>query len=205
MENKNYKLYDSLLKLGALKTEDSAGIFNIFENLINTDFNLALSAWEFLILKYENNIDLKTYTETFLTGIYKLFKAKNLIKCSKAVLENPVLIKALFLNSESIYDNLILEFAVSLITQAKFEQAHEVFKLLSKNTVINYGKVLKDIFEKYFHILFEKSADKKIIRTNKKTAEFFIIYISKIKGSEKALLTQRINEILGTSDKWIAK
>lgn len=205
METKTYKLYDSLFRLGSLKIEDSIDILNVFKHLIASDFNSGLSAWEFLIEKYEKKISEKNHAEIILVEVYKLFKTKNILKCTKAVLETPALLKALFLDSESIYNDSVLEFAVNLITQSKFLQAHEVFKLLSKNILIDYGKVLKEIFEKYFDMLFLKSSDKKIIKTNKKTAEFFMTYISKIKGGDKALLTQRINEILGTPNKWITK
>lgn len=194
MDPKIYKLYDSLLLLGSLPTEDDTAIINLFSSLIDSDYALALSAWEFLLIKYENK--LNTVTSALIINLYKLFKNKNLLKINKAVLETPVLLKALFLNSNAIYDKVVLDMPVFLIIQNKLDQAHEIFKQLSKNTYINYGNVMREIFEAYFNIIFSKSNDQKVIKINKKSAEFFMTYINKIKGGEKALLTQRINEII---------
>ena len=193
MDPKIYSLYDNLVKFGHENTNSTIPYF--FEKILSTDYNSALSVWEYLLIKNEKKLDDEFLTKTLIVDIFRVLKHKNLVKTNKAVSENPIFSKALFLNSAAIKDEAVLDFPVTLIMQGKFDLADNVFKLICKNPYIDYGTTLREIFEYYFAIVFEKNSDKNIIKINRKTADFFMIYINKIKGSEKALLTQRINEI----------
>ena len=193
MDNKIYTLYNCLAEFDENNLNE-ASFVRIIKKLNQTDFNLSIQVWEFFLTKYSK--DLTKLSVSLVTEIYLLLKEKNAQKLNGKIFENKIFLQALFLQTDSIKNKEIMSFVVNLIKTSKFEQGGEILKLLSKNQVIDYGEVLKDIFESYFHILLTGVHENDIIRIHKKTALFFLEYVAKIKGDKKALLTQRINELI---------
>jgi len=193
LDNKIYTLYNCLAEFDENNLNE-ASFVRIIKKLNQTDFNLSIQVWEFFLTKYSK--DLTKLSVSLVTEIYLLLKEKNAQKLNGKIFENKIFLQALFLQTDSIKNKEIMSFVVNLIKTSKFEQGGEILKLLSKNQVIDYGEVLKDIFESYFHILLTGVHENDIIRIHKKTALFFLEYVAKIKGEKKALLTQRINELI---------
>ena|GEM_PF-2824041 len=194
MDNKSYILFNCLTEFDENNLND-ASFVRVIKKLNQVDFNLSLEVWEFFLTKYAKVLSGKL-ANSLVKDVYLLFKEKNAQKINREIFENKIFLQALFLQTDSINDKEILLYLVNLIKASKFEPAGEILKLLSKNQTIDYPEVLKQIFETYFHLLLQNAKEGDIIIMNKKTAFFFLQFISKIKGEKKALLSQRVNELV---------
>ncbi|MCL1901174.1 MAG: hypothetical protein FWG51_02115 [Firmicutes bacterium] len=194
MDNKSFILFNSLTDFDGNNLND-ASFVRVIKKLNQVDFNLSVSVWEFFLTKYSKILN-GNLANSLVRDIYFLFKEKNAQKINKVIFENKIFLNAIFLQTEAIKDKEILLYLVNLIKTSKFEPAGEILKLLAKNQTIDYSEILKDIFETYFHLLLQNAKEGDIIIMNKKTAFFFLQFVSKIKGEKKALLTQRVNELV---------
>lgn len=194
MDNKNYILFNCLTEFDENNLNE-ASFVRVIKRLNQIDFNMSIMVWEFFLTKYAKVLNGKL-SASLVSEVYLLLKEKNAQKINKEIFENKIFLNALFLQTDTIKNKEVLLYLVNLIKTSKFEPAGEILKLLSKNQTIDYAEVLQEIFEAYFQLILDNAKEGDIIRINKKIAFFFLQFVSKIKGDKKALLKQRVNELI---------
>lgn len=175
--------------------EDTEQTLTFLKSMLGFDFEEAIDLWEYISLK-SKLIDKDLEYNTMITkDVFRLFCEKGVLKTYKVVLTNNNLLSLLFERSQNLLSDCSLEFITYLLLTSKIENAEVVFRLMLKNLNSDFGKNMKIIFENYMEALISKQDGQKNASIPKKVRTLLIFFIKKIKGEEKALLLQRINEI----------
>jgi hypothetical protein len=168
-----------------------------FKRTLDYDYDAAADIWEYILVTHEKLIESAPAVLT--QDILSLFMEANKTKTLKLVTENPLITKALYGVNPLACEGLTLEILVGYIAGTKTAEADELLKQVYKNTAVkkSFGENMKIIIERLFVVILSRLGNTtKRVELNKKQVVFLLGYIEKIKGPEKALLEQRIKELL---------
>lgn len=199
MTAKQLKFYQILKKVNTLNVfTEMDKLLDSMKQVINLDYYAATELWEFLILDNESKLQKDIPLAAVLCDkISQVFETKALTKYVKTLSENPVICRAAYTYSPSCYVRPeSVSHLVTYLVPAKIDDAAEILSCANKNTSnkATFGEFMKAVVEKLFIELLKKADDGRV-RINRKTAALVQEYINKIKGPEKALLTQRLKEV----------
>lgn len=199
MTAKQLKFYQILKKVNTVNVfTEMDKLLDGIKQAIALDYYAAVEMWEFLILDNEEKL-LKdiALAAVICDKIGQVFETKAHAKYMKTLTENPVICRAAYTYSPTCYGRAeSVAHIVSYLVPAKTEEADILLSCASKNTSnkATFGEFMKAVVEKLFIELLKKADDGRV-RINRKSIPLLQEYINKIKGPEKALLTQRIKEV----------
>ena len=198
MNVKIFKFYQTIFdsaKDGSYKNPEEAGKF--WRKVLACDFEIASELWEFLIGYCGDNMPAERLHVFLGEPALKAFYEHNKAKTVRLICDREAVNTLLYAVSPINAGFLSLEILVGLIVSQKLEDAEILLKPLGKNIFDKtYGQILKEIVESVFVELLKKDGSAKKVNMPKKTATFLLGYIDKIKTPEKAILQQRIKEIM---------
>lgn len=175
--------------------EDTEKTQAFIKSMLTFDYNEGIDLWELVALK-SNLIDKDiAYNKMITNDILQIFCDKGTLKTYKMLIATPTLITLLFERNQNPIESAVLEFVTHLLLTSKVDNLESVFRSMLKNTTTDYGKNMRTIFEHYMDLLISKQDGQMNASIPKKVRTILIFFIKKIKGEEKALLLQRINEI----------
>jgi len=172
MQAKEYRKYGIIEKI--LKDGNSV---ELLKELATIDFTIAMNMWEYKFFDSEE--------------IFKMFNDLSETKTRQLLIENSPLLKLIYISQ---LNETGLKFLVNLILSPKIEIADEILRYIKSNTNINYDDAMMTIVNSVFNTYCEREQVKKCSLNRKQTA-LLLDYVSKIKGPNKMLLTQRIKEL----------
>lgn len=199
MDSKTLKYFDLVFELaGSDYKKRPKAALEVFTKLAELDFNLFTDLWEILLLREAELLAIPAFNAALTEGIFKILYGKNPAKAFKTLAENSVIQKTLFGQSASPLSDELLDYIVNLIYSSKFELAETYLSRLQKNTVMNktFGEYMVIVFERLYALNLKNLSGSKIVVLKKPTAKFLLETAAKIKGGEKSLLIQRINELM---------
>jgi hypothetical protein len=186
----------------------------MFETFVKTDFLadknlLARAAKSFMDLDYQIAADLWEYLATTREGeaakdkrtaellgqtLFEAFYARSSVKCIKAITDTAPIRRAVYQYSPAACsgDNFIV--LTDILAANKIEQGDAILGALIKNERVSFGECLKRAIERVFIELLKKNPAK--IEMNRKLSALLFTYIKRIKTDERAMLEQRIKEIM---------
>ena len=163
---------------------------------INLDFSLALDVWDYVCTTRESQMAKnEAIAATWGANALKKFYTQNSQKTLKTLCDNAVVRRAVYQYCAAATENEAFTILTDLLLSNKLVPAEEILKCLVKNERIEYGPFMKNLLERLFIEILKKSASKKI-EMSRKLAALMLTYVGKIKTDEKAMLTQRIKEIM---------
>jgi len=187
------ELFEALLKIDI--ELDKIACAKAVRNLLDLDYAAAADVWEYLASTREAQFEQnERLSETVGFDLLNQFYARAASKCVKTLLDTPPIRRAVFLYSKNACAENSLTMLADLLIAGKFTAADEIFKCLLKNARVHYGKTVKNVVERVFADLLKKNPAKIVMK--KDLAEFLLACIRKIKTDERALLEQRIKEIM---------
>ena len=187
------ELFEGFLKIDI--ENDKITYAKAVRTLLDFDYAAAVDVWDYLANTREPQfVKNEKLAETVGFDMFNQFYARASSKCMKAVGESPAIRRAVYQYSKNACTENSLTALAELLTSGKLTAAEELIKCLIKNEKTHYGKTLKNVVERVFIELLKKNPAK--IQMSKNLAELLLTYIHKIKTDERALLEQRIKEIL---------
>ena len=187
------QLFESFIKIDV--EFDKITCAKAVRNLLDLDYAAAVDVWEYMANTREDKFEKnEALADAIGFDFYNQFYARASSKCVKAVNDLPVVRRAVYQYCRQACSENSLTALADLLIGGKLTAAEEILKCLLKNGKIHYGKTVKNLVERIFADLLKKNPAKIIM--NKNLAEFLLSYIRKIKTDERALLEQRIKEIM---------
>ncbi|MCL2798176.1 MAG: hypothetical protein FWD58_09025 [Firmicutes bacterium] len=188
-----FELFEAFLRIDI--ESDKIGCAKAVRNLLDLDYAAAVDIWEYMATtreeKFANNEKL---ADAVCFDFFNQFYARASSKCIKAATEIPVLRRAVLQHSKKACTENSLTMLSDLLISLKLLPSEDILKCVLKNEKTHYGKTLKSIVERVFADLLKKNPAR--IQMPKPLAELLLTYIRKIKTDERALLEQRIKEIM---------
>ena len=157
--------------------------WELFRELADIDFKTAVEVWEYMM----GISDMPE--EKLFTLFYNLSETKT----RQLVMESLPLIKLIY-GGKTSCTNTNLIFLAELILSSKPESAEPILACVKANNDIDYGEAIRRVVDAVFSIYCTREDTKKCV-LNRKQSALLLDYISKIKGPNKSLLTQRIKEL----------
>ena len=200
MNTKQLKFYQILKEINTLNVfTDSKRLLDCINKAIVLDYYSAVEIWEFLILDNEDAL-AKDIPLAFILcdKITEVFEAKANVKYVKTLSENTTVCRAVYQYSPTCLGKSgAIVNAAGYLASSKLDISDQILSSAFKNNSNKktVGEFMKAVVEKLFIELLKKSTDGKV-RLARKTSDFLLGYVNKIKTPEKALLIQRLKETL---------
>ena len=200
MTTKQLKFYQILKEINTLNVFiDGKRLVDCIKQAIALDYFSAVEIWEFLILDSESALATDIPLAFMLCDkIIEVFEAKANAKYVKTLSENAAVCRAVYQYSPTCFAKAeTIAITAGYLASSKLDVADQMLSCAFKNNSNKktVGEFMKAVIEKLFIEVLKKSTDGKI-RIARKTSDFLLGYVNKIKTPEKALLTQRIKETL---------
>ena len=196
MTPKQLKFLSVFEELSKSDPLDGATLEKHITSLINLDFALAIDVWDYLATTREDKL-IKNEAAAITLGsdVLELFYKKAAPKTVKALSDVASVRRAVYQYSPDAGKNTAFAVLVDLLAANKVDAADDIFKCLVKNERIQYGPVMKTVLERLFIELLKKNPSKRL-EMPRKLSSCLIVYVSKIKTDERAMLEQRIRETM---------
>ena len=187
------QLFENFVKTDFLI--DKKTLQKSMKGFLDLDYALAVEVWDYLATTREDQIaNEKRLATIFGDMMFGIFYAKASTKCIKAVCDVPSVRRAVYQYSPEAGKNDNFTVLVDLLAGGKIDAADEILKCLIKNERISFGETMKRVLEQLFVELLKKNPAK--IEMSKKLSTLMLTYIKKIRTDERAMLEQRIREIM---------
>ena len=176
---------------------DTAAVEKQFKSFLNQDYSRAVDLWDYVLATYESKLTDPKVAQVFGVKLYKLFKAKSAPKAQKLLLDDPYVRRAIFQYGPNYGDGEFFNLVVDLCVMNKTAQAEEIFKCAVKNTNSKqtFGAYMQSVVERLFIEILKRSTSKRV-EMSRKLSALLLNYIAKIKTDERAMLEQRIKELM---------
>ncbi|MDE6617427.1 MAG: hypothetical protein K2K13_00065 [Clostridiales bacterium] len=197
MNTKQIKQYEILSEFFNSDMLKQAAVDKYFGAMLNLDYGAAEDLWEFMLIR--NDADLKNlvFAKLYVDRIYELFLKANAAKVQKTLIDRPVVNRAVFSFSPTADKGELFTMVINLLVANKVDIVDGIFKNVMKNEAMksSFGQYMLEFLDKFFIEMMKKNAQRKV-ELNRKQSTLLMSYAQKVKGNEKAMLIQRIKEIL---------
>lgn len=194
MNTKSYKFYKGIFDLAKKDyINEPASVKSFMENTLDFDYDVAAELWDYLITDAAASKAPPAAAARALGDIVlESFLKRNVQKTYKCVTENETIAGALYSMPDKPAETS-KKLLIYFIMGAKFEEADFILKAMQKGP--RYGAAMKELLESLFEETKKKTGGVKAV-IPKKTAQFLLTHTAKIRSAERALIEQRIKEIL---------
>lgn len=196
MDSKTMKFYDILFEMGLSDFEHRPEVLEKgMTKLMELHYDQFLEVWEYLCTRYANLLEKTAFNYAMTANLFATLAKKSEIRASK-LSENPFLFRTLWTGSVTPVSEFGQEWVIRLLMGQKFDRVEEIFRAVMKNTSMgmSFGAYFKQIFEAYAARAVDKSAPSPKLK--RPAAKYLLSVADRVKGPERALIIQRINELL---------
>lgn len=191
---KHYELLDEFFRADMLKP---AAVDKYFGALLKLDYLFAEELWEYMLIR--NDADLKNpkFAELYVDLAIKLFIESNESRTVKTLTDKPVIQRAVFGFSPTADSGVLFDIPVELLAANKVDTVDAMLKNVMKNEMMksSFGKYMIGFLDKFFIEMMKKNAQHRV-ELNRKQSAFLMNLVQKVKGDERAMLVQRVKEVL---------
>ena len=197
MNAKQVKQYEILSEFFNSDMLKQAAVDKYFGAMLKLDYTLAEDLWEFMLIKYDAELKKNVFATLYVDRIFDMFIEAAAPKAAKTVVDRAVINKAVFGFSPTADKGEKFNIPLNLLLANKVDAVDSVFKNLSKNELMDksFGQYMLEFIDRFFIEVMKKNAQRKV-ELNRKQSALLMSYAQKVKGDEKAMLVQRIKEIL---------
>ncbi|MDR1094299.1 MAG: hypothetical protein LBL66_09160 [Clostridiales bacterium] len=190
MNTKNFNFYKDLFAFAAsdyLNSPETNEKF--FKKAIDFNFGVAAELWQFVAAS--NAKDAQAY-KMIGPNVLKVFHAANSVKTRTLLIGSDEVRDVVYCGDAKAGEGLSGEIALYYLSGLKVAESDALLKSLSKN--INFGPIFKKLLERLFDAVKERNGGKAVLP--RRFADLLLAHANNIKTFEKALVTQRIKEIM---------
>ncbi|WP_251181858.1 hypothetical protein [Anaerocaecibacter muris] len=191
---KHYEILSEFFNSDILK---QAAVDKYFGALLKLDYAFAEDLWEFMLIRSDADLKNIAVARLYIDRAFELFYAANAPKALKTVVDRAVVQRAVFGFSPSAADGELFNLPVNLLVANKTETVDAILKNVAKNEAmgVSYGEYMIKFLDKFFIEMMKKNAQRKV-ELNRKQSALLMSLVQKVKGDERAMLVQRVKEVL---------
>jgi len=177
--------------------QKTARKYELISACVSGEGDTAKHLTELVAIDFDTAFDMYEYAlgagkSIASVGLDILMKASE-SKTRAMFCESLPLQKLIFSSSEAVAPNIAV-FLGNLIISGKLDTAEECLQKLRGNTHIDFNDSMKVVLDTTFAVYCQKN-NVRVPVLNKKQKTLLQSYIDKVKGSNKALMLQRIKEL----------
>lgn len=197
MNAKQIKHYEILSDFFAADMLKQAVVDKYFSNLLKLDYSFAEDLWEFMLIRNDADLKKAPVAALYIDSVFRMFYASSSKNALKTVIDNDTVERAVFTFSPSVADGELFDLAVNMLVSNKIDVVDGILKFVSKNEAMacSFGGYMIKFLDKYFIELTKKNAQRKV-ELGRKQSALLMTYVQKVKGDEKAMLVQRVKEVM---------
>ena len=197
MNAKQIKHYELLNGFFTSDTLKPAAVDKYFGELIKLDYTLAEDLWEYMLIRNDKDLKNQTVAALYIDRVFAMFDAAASAKLVKTVTDRAVINRAVFGFSPSVYDGSMFDMPVGLLVANKVDAVESIFKNVVKNEAmsVSFGGYMIKFLDKFFIEMMKKNPQRKV-ELNRRQSTLLMAYVQKVKGDEKAMLVQRVKEVI---------
>lgn len=174
-----------------------AAVDKYFGAMLKLDYASAEDLWEYMLIRNESDIKNPVVAALYIDRVFSMFLAANSAKALKTVVDRNVVMRAVFQFSPSVCDGEAFMLPINLLLSNKIDTVDEILKCVSKNEAMkpSFGGYMIKFLDKYFIELMKKDTQRRV-KLNTKMSSFLLSVVQKVKGDERAMLVQRVKEVM---------
>lgn len=197
MNAKQIKHYEILSELFTSDMLKAATVDKCFGAVLKLDYGYAEDLWEYMLIRFDSKLNDKAVAELYVDRVFELFTKAAAGRVLKTITDRATVLRAVYGFSPTADEGDIFSFPVSLLLSNKIDAVDAMFKNLYKNELmgVSFGEYLVKFLDKFFIEIMKKNAQHRV-ELNRKQSTLLMSYAQKVKGDEKAMLIQRIKEVL---------
>lgn len=197
MNAKQVKQYEILSEFFNSDMLKQAAVDKYFGEMLKLDYAYAEDLWEFMLIRNDADLKNPVFAKLYIDRIYELFAKANAAKVQKTLIDRAVIGRAVFAFSPTADKGDVFTMPINLLVSNKVDIVDGIFKNVIKNDAMksSFGRYMLEFLDKFFIEMMKKNAGRKV-ELNRKQSTLLMSYAQKVKGDEKAMLVQRIKEIL---------
>jgi len=193
MNAKTTRKYELITQIAGLGPKDAAFPTSLAE-LCSIEFQTAFEMWEFMLAKHIATLKDHAVSENMEIMPFTMFLRISETKTRQLFMESLPLQKYIYGHTATAGQGNNLMFLVNLILASKIDAADECLTKLRTNPSVDFSDLMLVIVNEVFATYCARN-NVKVPVLNKKQKTLLLDHISKTKGSNKALLTQRLKEL----------
>ena len=197
MNAKQIKRYEILSEFFNSDMMKAAAVDKYFGAMLKLDYSFAEELWEFMLIRNDADLKNPVFAALYVDRILGMFLKTNAPKAQKTLIDNAVIARAVFGFSPTADKGELFNMPINLLVANKVDTVDGIFKNVMKNELMkrSFGQYMLEFLDKFFIEVMKKNAGRKV-ELNRKQSTMLMSYAQKVKGDEKAMLVQRIKEIL---------
>ncbi len=197
MNAKQIKHFEILSEFFGSDLLKSAAVDKYFGAMLKLDYTAAEDLWEYMLIRGDLDLANPAFAALYVDHAFSLFLSVNAAKAQKTVIDRPVVSRACFMFSPSAADGELFNMAVSLLVAGKTDVVDGIFKFVSKNEAMkpSFGEYMIKFLDRFFIEMMKKDAQRRV-KLNNKQSSLLLSTVQKVKGDERAMLIQRVKEVM---------
>lgn len=197
MNAKQVKHYEILSEFFGSDIVKQAVVDKYFNQLLKLDYSLAEDLWEYMLIRNDADLKNSAVAALYIDRVFSLFMSANSAKALKTIVDRPVISRAVFQFSPTADKGELFSAPINLLVANKVDVVDGILKLVSKNEAMkpSFGGYMINYLDKFFIEMMKKNAQRRV-ELNRKQSTMLMGQVQKVRGDEKAMLVQRVKEVM---------
>lgn len=170
-----------------------------FDKILAVGLGEAVEYYCYLTAKHQNDYSKhEQFAITLCDGAFIQMFKKEGQRALKALGDDPEFLRSVYTYSGAAADGELLEYLLNAVYSQKFERAQDIMKALMKNKRIDgFGQAMKALADGIITEAFRRAGKEgKKASLPRNVSAFLLENAQKIKSTERAVVEQRIKEIM---------
>ena len=193
MNAKKLRQYGLIIELSKTAAGD-AKLPMLLAELCTVDFVSAFEMWEYMLAQYQSQLNDASICANIEDKPFGMFMRISETKARQMLCDSQPLQKLVYGTTATAAAGNNLAFVVNLILSNKLDEADEMLRCLKNNPNIDFNEKMRVVIDNLFATYCTRNAVKVPV-FNKKQVKMLTSHIEKVRGPNKALLTQRLKEL----------
>lgn len=191
---KHYEILSEFFNSDMLKP---AAVDKYFGDILKLDYAYAEDLWEYMLIRNDADLKNPAFASLYIDRVFSLFYKVAEAKALKTIVDRPVIGRAVFSFSPLVTDGEIFNLPVNLLVANKVDTVDGILKNVAKNEAMkaSFGEYMIKFLDKFFIEVMKKNTQRKV-ELNRKQSALLMAHVQKVKGDERAMLVQRVKEVL---------
>ena len=197
MNTKTVKYYEIISEFFASDFLKKAAVDKYFGAMLKHDYASAEDLWEFMLIRNDADLKNSAVAALYVDRAFELFYSAAEQRALKTVTDRPVIMRAVYAFSPSIVDGELFSLPINLLVAGKTDVVDAILKNVAKNEAMkpSFGQYMIKFLDRFFIETMKKSAQRKV-KLSAKQSSLLMSTVQKVKGDEKAMLVQRVKEVI---------